>query len=505
MNSKKKQAVTSKRERKHLLTALISRSRSQALAPISADEYPFVSVIVPSYNRRHFLPYLLYIYQYQDYPADRRELVILDDSPQSSQDLVDQLLGEHSGENVRYIFSPERLYLGQKRNMLNKLAKGEYLLCMDDDDYYPPDKISYTLREMQKTRALFSASGQIYIWYSHLDKIYKTSSLGPYYALNGTFAYHRDFLKNHLYDDKAMIAEEHVFLKGFTEQVLQIAAEKSILCISHSNNTYDKDFVMESCTPADFTLKDFIADKTLRAHYRRMSHAPVSQKVNWQAFEKIAVVVENRDQEQWQQLQARWQEMGMDSARLLPFSLDRHPHPAIAESQTHLEILTQAQQAGWKNVLILHANLHFLHQEKAIAKVNTLIEALEHVEWQVMMLGVDHHRIAPSVVLPGIVKMNHGEIPCAYAVNQPYFSTLIENYQQGLTLLLAQPEKRIYRLDQFWTSLMQRDTWLAMYPSFAYLPTLRYPKEPEPVDSAHRFFRKIADDKPLAKKQKVRK
>ena len=49
---------------------------------------PFVSVVCPTWNRRAFLPYLLYIFQYQDYPADRLELIILDDSEQINEYLI---------------------------------------------------------------------------------------------------------------------------------------------------------------------------------------------------------------------------------------------------------------------------------------------------------------------------------------------------------------------------------------------------------------------------------
>ncbi|MDO7161173.1 glycosyltransferase, partial [Acinetobacter baumannii] len=92
--------------------------------------------VCPTYNRREFLPYLLYMWQYQDYPAEKRELVILDDSAQSNADLIAMMV-DPACPNVRYIHSEERLVLGQKRNMLNELAKGEYILCFDDDDYYP--------------------------------------------------------------------------------------------------------------------------------------------------------------------------------------------------------------------------------------------------------------------------------------------------------------------------------------------------------------------------------
>ena len=70
--------------------------------------------------------------------------------------------------------------------MLNELARGEYILCMDDDDYYPADKISSTIAMMQKHRALISGSDQIPIWYSHQPHL--SAAAGPHNILNGTFA-----------------------------------------------------------------------------------------------------------------------------------------------------------------------------------------------------------------------------------------------------------------------------------------------------------------------------
>ena len=71
-------------------------------------EKPFVSVITPTWNRGAFLPYLLYMFRYQDYPADRRELVILDDSPQSHQSIIDRLTQNHPEKfNIRYIYHAE--------------------------------------------------------------------------------------------------------------------------------------------------------------------------------------------------------------------------------------------------------------------------------------------------------------------------------------------------------------------------------------------------------------
>lgn len=52
---------------------------------------PFVSVLTLTYERRQFLPVLMDIFLRQTYPPlHRRELVILDDSENSNQDIVDE-------------------------------------------------------------------------------------------------------------------------------------------------------------------------------------------------------------------------------------------------------------------------------------------------------------------------------------------------------------------------------------------------------------------------------
>lgn len=62
-----------------------------SVSPVSGREKPFVSVVTPTWNRAAFLPYLLYMFRYQDYPAERRELVILDDSAESHLPIINAL------------------------------------------------------------------------------------------------------------------------------------------------------------------------------------------------------------------------------------------------------------------------------------------------------------------------------------------------------------------------------------------------------------------------------
>lgn len=452
----------------NLMQTLLKRQQQKKTHPT-----PFVSVVCPTWNRRAFLPYLLYIFQYQDYPADKRELIILDDSASSNEDLIAMMV-DPAVCTVRYVHSPERLDLGKKRNMLNEMAKGEYIICFDDDDYYPPDKISMQVAAMQGNNALFSGSDTIYIWYSHLDKIYQTHSFGERHALNGTFGYHRNVLKNHRYEDTATLAEEKDFLNNFTTPIQQIDPRQAILCISHSANTYDKDFVLGSSTPVDLTLEDFVTDRNLLNHYRRLSQAPLSAAVEWQIFDRVAVLY---DPEREDALAAQTQALtalGLAQNQLVPVATN----PNHSEAQRHCEVLERALREGWRSVVILDASVKFVRKEISLKTVNQLLTRLPHIDWQVVLLGARYHSIVPLNSLPGVVRVLEGACACAYAVNGDYIPTLLAHYRQA-----DAP-------DACWPAQMQTRCWLGLQPSFAFLPEIKDPTSGATTDCTHWFFRK---------------
>ena len=219
---------------------------------------PFVSCICPTYNRRRFLPYLIQMFNAQTYPKDRRELIIVDDSPESNEDII-QKYGVD--KNIRYYHLKEKLELGKKRNYTNSLVKGEYVVCFDDDDYYPPERVAHAITMLQSSKKQVAGSTRIAIYYTALDKIYEFGPYGPNHGTNGTFAYHRDYLKNHRYEDHAKMAEEKHFLNDYKEPLVQLDPFKTITCISHSNNTFDKHNVIKSGRETGMKLKQIVKGK----------------------------------------------------------------------------------------------------------------------------------------------------------------------------------------------------------------------------------------------------
>jgi glycosyltransferase involved in cell wall biosynthesis len=227
---------------------------------------PFVSVIVPTYNRREFLPYLLHQFNYQTYPQDRMELLIIDDSPTSNQDIFkDQ-------KNCRYIHLPDKIALGKKRNMLNDLAKGEILINQDDDDIYAQERVAHAVDKLTKSKCQIAGSSILHIYYPHLDKIYQFGPYNGYHSTAAPMAYTKEYTKTHRYPENADKAEETQFTtapgqgEGFTEPLIQLDPHKTMICISHNSdftrtNTVAKDPFIPQGKETNIKLKDFFKKK----------------------------------------------------------------------------------------------------------------------------------------------------------------------------------------------------------------------------------------------------
>jgi len=56
---------------------------------------------------------------------------------------VEELFKSVNAPNIRYIHEKEKQNIGYKRNRLNREARGAIIVAMDDDDYYPPERVFY--------------------------------------------------------------------------------------------------------------------------------------------------------------------------------------------------------------------------------------------------------------------------------------------------------------------------------------------------------------------------
>lgn len=228
------------------------------------DNLPFVSVCTPTFNRRPFISSMIQCFNHQTYPKNKMEWIIIDDGTDKIEDLVKNI------PQVKYFKYDVKMSLGKKRNLMHEKSKGDILVYMDDDDYYPPERVSHAVETLlNNPQALCAGSSEIYIWFKHIQKMWKFGPYGPNHATAGTFAFKRELLKQTHYNDEAALAEEKAFLKNYTIPFVQLNPMKSILCFSHEHNTFDKRKLLEMppnevSNASNLTVDEFIKEKDLK-------------------------------------------------------------------------------------------------------------------------------------------------------------------------------------------------------------------------------------------------
>jgi hypothetical protein len=229
-------------------------------------ELPLVSVCTPTFNRRPFIQNMFNCFRNQTYPKHRIEWIIVDDGTDKIRDLVES----SNIPQIRYFEVPDKMTLGAKRNYMHSFVRGSIIVYMDDDDYYPPERIEDAVEKLEANpAALCAGSSEIYIYFKHIQKMYQCGPYGPNHATAGTFAFRKELLEKTKYEDHASLAEERAFLKDYTIPFVQLDPMKAILVFSHEHNTFDKRKMLDSQHPNYFRESPKTVDMFIRKDFEQ--------------------------------------------------------------------------------------------------------------------------------------------------------------------------------------------------------------------------------------------
>ena len=240
---------------------------------------PNVSICTPTFNRRPFFYGLIKCIEAQDYPHEKIEWIIVDDGTDSIKDIIESEDTKKRLKNIqiRYFYESEKMDLGKKRNYMHQKCQfkndNDIIVYMDDDDYYPPERVSHSVKKlMSNPKVLCGGSSEIYLWFNTLDKMYKFGPYGPNHATAGTFSFKHKLLKQTCYQDDAVLAEEKHFLKDYSIPFIQFDPFKTILVVSHEQNTFDKKKLVNEnnkmCNESQIKVKQFIKSSELEDFYK---------------------------------------------------------------------------------------------------------------------------------------------------------------------------------------------------------------------------------------------
>lgn len=205
-------------------------------APIEVVDVsePLVTCIMPTHNRRSFIPQAIRCFLRQDY--SNLELLVVDDGTEPVGDLAP------ANDRIRYLRFDQKLTIGAKRNLACEKARGEFIVHWDDDDWYPPSRVRAQMRAMLDRGADLCGSSRVAYFDPARDQAWEyryPSAKGPWVAGN-TLAYRKSFWSGHKFPD-IQVGEDSRFVWSSKGRAVADLADPG-LCVAtvHSNNTSRK-------------------------------------------------------------------------------------------------------------------------------------------------------------------------------------------------------------------------------------------------------------------------
>ncbi len=118
-----------------------------------SGDLPFVSIIVPTYNRRDLLELTIRSFLNQDYPG-RFNVLVLDDGDDETEDLINGF----NDDRLVYMRTP-RVWIGDKLNYgIRNSPETDFYALNGSDDYTSPSRISVHIYILLKTGKKFSGA-----------------------------------------------------------------------------------------------------------------------------------------------------------------------------------------------------------------------------------------------------------------------------------------------------------------------------------------------------------
>lgn len=200
---------------------------------------PMVSCIMPTANREKFIPFAIAYFLNQTYR--NKELIIVDDGRKS----VAHLIPDHP--NIRYIYTEPIGTIGLKRNYACKLANGEIIVHLDDDDWYAEDWIRHQVNTLINSGADMCGIQHIHYYSIIIDKLYTVirqfqGMPNPMnWVAGGTLAYWKSFWEKHPFKD-LQIGEDDDFIQNSGAKLFIHDYMDGFVALLHPHNTVIRNF-----------------------------------------------------------------------------------------------------------------------------------------------------------------------------------------------------------------------------------------------------------------------
>ena len=218
-----------------------------SLPPILLPEdCPHISIVTMLYNRRKFFDLACHNITMTDYPKDKIEWIIIEDSDNPMEDASDRVVAvAESSAPVRVVYVPlkTKLPISEKRNMAVSKASSDIILMMDDDDHYPETsfrrRVAWLTKHPWQPKAVVATTIACYDLVKGISAV-NTPPLGlplGQRISEATLTFYKSWWAERGFPTDVQVGEGEGFITGRERQVLEIPPQQIIVAFSHGANT----------------------------------------------------------------------------------------------------------------------------------------------------------------------------------------------------------------------------------------------------------------------------
>jgi len=204
---------------------------------------PPISVVTLVHNRPKFIENACLNLLHSDYPRDKIEWIVVDDSDasESPSNRIVQFQEKFAPGLVTYVPLARKRSIGFKRNLGAERAKHRIILMMDDDDHYPVTSFRRRVAYLRKGPRSYECGVCTTIAMYDLLKGVSAVNVPPFTlslaerCSEATLTFTKEFWNKKQFPDNSM-AEGEGFLQGREGQVVEIPPQQIIVALSHGSN-----------------------------------------------------------------------------------------------------------------------------------------------------------------------------------------------------------------------------------------------------------------------------
>jgi hypothetical protein len=229
------------------IVGLVAQQRQTApvVLPPRLDACPPISIVTLIYNRKKFFDLACHSLMISDYPKDKIEWILVDDSDDPMEQNSDMIMGvANSTSSFKIVYVPlnGKRSISDKRNIGVDKATANIILFMDDDDHYPVSsirrRVGWLTKHPWEPKAVACTTIACYDLVKGISAVNVPPMDLPLEqrVSEATLTFYKSWWAVKPFPRGVHIGEGEGFLVGRSKDVLEMPPQQIIVAFSHGKN-----------------------------------------------------------------------------------------------------------------------------------------------------------------------------------------------------------------------------------------------------------------------------